>query len=379
MRAKHLAAGIALLPVIIGSLATTARADSVTTFTIPSGSGGVLYSDKYEVRTPANVSFGIIIPPPPGSLPILEIGTPAAPVDFLSSAPIVFTFTELSSGYTGAPGQNLFGMKIGLMEIVKNDTPAIWTTFINTLNDRNPQLEFSAAHQGVAHFHDVMPSAPFDTVNDLPPNQAATNTISFLESSSTGNTVNNGGGKWTSAAGLSLHEAELDPRTGDGKCKDGTTNCRQFTLTMAPNPSDSMTVIDSGGVAFACRPIQEGREAVCSLPIGKVPAGTSDIDLVLMDPSGEASDVVSLIVDPLGRGVINFTSDTDGALIVPAGAKQIVENKLVMDLTKDLFPAGSGKIVVKVASDANVPEPCSVLLLASGLIGLVRLRSRFRT
>jgi len=138
--------------------------------------------------------------------------------------------------------------------------------------------------------------------------------------------------------------------------------------------SDRLRITIDGVEVFNQTINEQQLENSLAFPIAKakVPPNAVSRDLVLNEPDGTASDVLSFILNATGDGEIMFTSDSDGLIIVPTGAVPIEEKSGEMNLSNDLFPNGAGTVQVFVTSDADVPEPAMAFLL--GLAPLTRRR-----
>jgi hypothetical protein len=126
-----------------------------------------------------------------------------------------------------------------------------------------------------------------------------------------------------------------------------------------------------------------------SLNLGPVPAGFSPALVALMEPDTTlASDLVALrsVRTPDGlRMFLDFRSDAlEGGFPIPRGARRLVEDGRVQDLTPLLFPPSATSLppfTIFVRSD--VPEPPTAVLVAVGVMVMIRMvgsrRTRART
>jgi hypothetical protein len=148
---------------------------------------------------------------------------------------------------------------------------------------------------------------------------------------------------------------------------------------LAQAQSDNLSVIQNNN-QIGPGAIPEGREAIQIVNLG-VFANVNNIDIVLTEPNGDPSDVVSVVRLAGNQVQLLFTSDTNDLIIVPAGAIPMPELIGPMNLTRALFPnfaAGAEPAQVVVTSDPDVvlaAEPHALGAIALGL-GLTAWRFR---
>ena len=160
--------------------------------------------------------------------------------------------------------------------------------------------------------------------------------------------------------------------------------------------SDTLTVYNSQGNIVQQVVALEGQEGVLGATIFTLPPGFAKFSLfgqatVLCEslpcdassPISNFSDIVGIVNTGMGPLRLGFSSDDENGLIYgPQGAIFLLEVPgFAYDVTNYLDPvhvrAGFTATFVSDADVSPVPEPTSLVLLGSGLLGLAGYSRRF--
>lgn len=158
-----------------------------------------------------------------------------------------------------------------------------------------------------------------------------------------------------------------------------------FADSVGPT-SDELRITNAAGAVLFDGQLTEGGEAAgdnrlfTTIVVPTFTMSNAQVDLEFVESGVSprtASDVLTVVVFagvPTESIIFDFHSDVDGVSNALTGTTFVTETGTLQDVT-NLLPLGDSGLTVQVFSDVeSVPEPPSLMLLASALSALIGAR-----